>query len=123
MDLLPFRILDSDRLIHQFYDVKTGEENVTLNHAVATPSLERPSCVPEKVDTPKPRCIGARIAHPNEMKFGCAQVSRVDSCALTRVRARLEATQVEAYKPSLDSFVSCDFDFTQTLYTFRKSRA
>ncbi|PKI32366.1 hypothetical protein CRG98_047243, partial [Punica granatum] len=41
---------------------------------VATPSHVRPSRVPGKVDTPKPRCIGFAHAYPDETKFGCAQL-------------------------------------------------
>ncbi|OWM70406.1 hypothetical protein CDL15_Pgr008695 [Punica granatum] len=41
---------------------------------VVTPSHVRPSRIPEKVDTPKPRCIGLAHACPDEIKFGCAQL-------------------------------------------------
>ncbi|OWM82731.1 hypothetical protein CDL15_Pgr024881 [Punica granatum] len=40
---------------------------------VATPSHVRPSRVPGKVDTPKPRLLRRAHACPDEMKFGCAQ--------------------------------------------------
>ncbi|PKI45188.1 hypothetical protein CRG98_034425 [Punica granatum] len=36
---------------------------------VATPSHVRPSRVPGKVDTPKPRCLGSAHACPNKIKF------------------------------------------------------
>ncbi|PKI78958.1 hypothetical protein CRG98_000599 [Punica granatum] len=48
---------------------------------VATPSHVRPSCVPGKVDTPKPRCIGAHTWAPTRLKFGCAQLG--DSIGVT----------------------------------------
>ncbi|PKI38498.1 hypothetical protein CRG98_041112 [Punica granatum] len=41
---------------------------------VATPSHVRPLRVPEKADTPKPRCLGSVHACPDEIKFGCAQL-------------------------------------------------
>ncbi|PKI33703.1 hypothetical protein CRG98_045906 [Punica granatum] len=37
---------------------------------VATPSHVRPSRVPEKVDTLKPRCIGARMRAPTRRNSG-----------------------------------------------------
>ncbi|OWM76797.1 hypothetical protein CDL15_Pgr021189 [Punica granatum] len=40
---------------------------------VATPSHKCPSCVPGKVDTPKPRLLRRAHACPDEIKFGCAQ--------------------------------------------------
>ncbi|PKI47283.1 hypothetical protein CRG98_032324, partial [Punica granatum] len=39
---------------------------------VVTPSHVRPSRVPGKADTPKPRCLGSAHACPNKIKFGCA---------------------------------------------------
>ncbi|PKI70446.1 hypothetical protein CRG98_009156 [Punica granatum] len=40
---------------------------------VATPSHVRPSRIPEKVDTYKPRLLRRVHACPDEIKFGCAQ--------------------------------------------------
>ncbi|PKI78949.1 hypothetical protein CRG98_000661 [Punica granatum] len=51
-----------------------GESSATLNHTVATPSHACPSGVPGKVDTPKLRCIGARMRTTTRLKFGCAQL-------------------------------------------------
>ncbi|PKI48949.1 hypothetical protein CRG98_030647 [Punica granatum] len=42
---------------------------------VATPSHVRPSRVPGKVDTPKPRLLRRAHACPDDIKFGCAQPS------------------------------------------------
>ncbi|PKI73018.1 hypothetical protein CRG98_006593 [Punica granatum] len=49
---------------------------------MATPSHVRPSRVPGKVDTPKPRLLRRAHACPDEIKFGCAQM-----CA-THIRCR-----------------------------------
>ncbi|PKI52241.1 hypothetical protein CRG98_027368, partial [Punica granatum] len=46
---------------------------------VATPSHVRPSRVPEKVDTPKPRLLRRAHACPDEIKFGCAQPDAVNA--------------------------------------------
>ncbi|PKI56569.1 hypothetical protein CRG98_023038 [Punica granatum] len=43
--------------------------HMPVMEVVATPSQVRPSGVPRKVDTPKPRCIRRAHACPDEMKF------------------------------------------------------
>ncbi|PKI64951.1 hypothetical protein CRG98_014645 [Punica granatum] len=44
---------------------------------LVTPFHLRPSRVPRKVDTPKPRRIGFAHACPEKIKFGCAQLQPV----------------------------------------------
>ncbi|PKI78538.1 hypothetical protein CRG98_001067 [Punica granatum] len=47
----------------------TGPRPLGCKQVVATPSHLSSSCVPGKMDTPKPRCMGARITCPDEIKI------------------------------------------------------
>ncbi|PKI71950.1 hypothetical protein CRG98_007633 [Punica granatum] len=67
-----YRSLTGER---EVYSVPLDPGNIpvldlrVLKWYMATPSHACPSCVPGKVDTPKPRCIGFAPAHIDEIKI------------------------------------------------------